>query len=310
MATALGYLTLCLVWGTTYLAIKIGLEGFDPYFMAGVRFLVAGLLMSPVLLRKSAQIPRSKSELGIIVLSGALLLVGANGLVTLSEVYLDSGLTALTVSTNPAITALIGGWFFSRDERYGKYAKIGTAISMIGVFVLHRHRLNLHHAELPGVIAACAAPVFWSLGSLIARTRISTKDVLSVTVIQMLASSILFFVISVMIGESWHADLTPRVITAMIFLILIGSSLVYAIYVWLLQHMPASRLMTYTYVNPVIAIIAGKLILDEPITGEVIPATALILGGLAVIYFMKQRDERAHAAVKLEIQNSKLRIQN
>ena len=301
MATALGYLAVCVIWGTTFLAIKVGLEGFAPFFMAGTRFLIAGILLSPVLLRKSARMPRNWSEFGAIVLSGALLLLGGNGIVTLAEVYLDSGLTALTIATNPAWTALIGGWFFARkDERYGKWAVLGTVVSLLGVLVLHHKRLDLHHSELPGVLFACAAPLFWSTGSLIARTRIKHADVLTSTAIQMLSASVLILLFSRLLGESWHMELTNRVIGAMLYLIIIGSTVAYAVYVWLLKRMPASRLMTYTYINPIIALVVGSLFLREPISTEVFPATFLILGGLLIIYFAQQRDARLLATTRVQ----------
>jgi drug/metabolite transporter (DMT)-like permease len=285
----LGYLTLCIVWGTTYLAIKIGLEGFSPYYMAGVRFALGGLLLLPALFLKRSRLPKSRREWFYLVLAGILMLVGGNGFVTYSEVYLDSGLTALTVATNPAWAALIGGYFFSRDERYGKYAILGTLLSMTGVYVLHHDRLNLEHAELPGVIAALLAPLMWAIGSLIARKHVTQTDPLSATVLQMLTSSLIFFPISLAIGESWEVHLTSRVVWAMLFLIVCGSAIVYAVYVWLLRKLPASRVTTYTYINPIVALILGYFILGEPISPEIIPATALILGGLAFMYFMRKK---------------------
>lgn len=288
LKVALAYLTLCLVWGTTYLAIKIGLEGFAPFFMAGVRFLIAGLLLAPVLLRKQAQMPQGKEWLAVAA-SGILMLVGGNGLVTYSEHFIASGLTALTVSTNPAWAVLIGGWFFSRDEHPGKWALLGMLVSMVGVVYLHHDRLSVGHHDLPGVLAACGSPICWAAGSLIARNYIRRADVLTTTALQMLAATIPFFIVSLALGESWHATLTSRVVWALLFLIVIGSSLVYAVYVWLTQHMPISRITTYTYINPVVALILGWLVLSEPITPEVFPATALIFGGLLLIYFTRPK---------------------
>ncbi|HEY3296798.1 MAG TPA: EamA family transporter [bacterium] len=283
------YLTLCIVWGTTYLGIKIALEGFDPFFMVGVRFLIAGLLMSPVLLRKRAQLPADRKEWLAIIVSGICLLVGGNGLVTLSERYIASGVTALTVATNPAWAVLIGGWFFSREERYGKIALTGMLLAMAGVVLLHHNRLSVGNHDLPGVLAACASPILWATGSLIARNYIRRTDVLTTTALQMLAATIPVFLISLALGESWHVTLTARVVWAMVFLILIGSVLVYAAYVWLTQHMPISRIVTYTYINPVVALILGRIVLGEPIEAHVIPASALIIGGLLLIYFTRFR---------------------
>lgn len=289
MTILLAYLTLCVVWGTTYLALKVGLEGFDPFFMAGVRFLLAGLLLLPVLFRKSARRPAARREWLAIAALGVLMLVGANGLVTYSEVYLASGLTALTVSTNPAWAALIGGWLFAKDERFGWQGIVGMALAMLGVGVLHHDRWSFSSAELPGVIAACIAPVLWATGSLIARHHVRETDPLSTSTLQMLIATPFFFPISWAAGESWRMDLTMRVVVAMVFLIVIGSAVVYAVYVWLAQRMPVSRVLTYTYVNPIVALALGYAVLHEEIHPEVYGATLLILGGLALIYFSKKK---------------------
>jgi drug/metabolite transporter (DMT)-like permease len=286
---AAAYATLCLVWGTTYLAIKVGLEGFAPFYMAGVRFAIAGVLLSPVMLRKNARLPADAREWAAVVASGILLLVGGNGLVTWSESYLPSGLTALTVSTNPAWAVLIGGWFFSRDERYGKWALVGMLVSMAGVVLLHSDRLSVGHHDLPGVIMACSAPIAWSLGSLISRKYIRHTDPLTTTSLEMLTATIPLLLVSRALGESWEVHLTTRVVWAMLFLILIGSSLVYAAYVWLTLRVPVSRVTTYTYINPIVALILGRIVLGEIIEPVVIPATILILGGLLLIYFSRSR---------------------
>jgi drug/metabolite transporter (DMT)-like permease len=204
-------------------------------------------------------------------------------------VYLDSGLTALTVATNPVWAALIGGWLFARDERMSRMALIGAGLAMAGVYVLHSDRFSLGHAELPGVIGACVAPLFWSVGSLISRKYVKETDILSVSVMQMWIAAMLLFPISAALGESWDFTLTPRVIASMIFLITLGSALVYAVYVWLLTHLPASRVTTYTYVNPLVAILLGYLVLNEPISIEFLPATILIMSGLLLVYFSKNK---------------------
>jgi drug/metabolite transporter (DMT)-like permease len=251
--------------------------------------------MLPYLIRKRKHLLENRREWLATIVAGVFMLVGANGFVTWAEVYLDSGLTALTVSTNPAWAALLGGLFFSRDERYGKLAMLGVVLSMGGVYVLHHNRLNLAHAELPGVVMACLAPILWSLGSLIARKYIKKTDALTATVVQMLTAGFLFIPLSLAVGESWEVHLTGRVIAAMLFLILIGSTIVYAAYVYLLKHMPASRVTTYTYINPLVALLLGSLILHEPISPEIIPAALLILGGLALVYFSRPRKASAPA---------------
>lgn len=287
----LAYLILCIVWGVTYLAIKVGLEGFQPYFMGGVRFLLAGILFLPVFLRKSVTIPKDLKSWILALLPGLFMLTGANGLVTYAESFVDSGLAALTVSTGPAWAAIIGGLFFSKSEKFDRWSMFGVALAMAGIYVLHRDRLNLQHAEWPGVIALIIAPVFWTTGSLLHKKFAKGYDLLAISTLQFFAGALAFFVISLLRGESWQIDATPRVIGWVAFLIAVGTNLTYTAYAYVLKHMPASRAVTYAYINPVIALIAGHLILHEVIGPEVYPATILILGGLLIIYFMRNRTQ-------------------
>jgi drug/metabolite transporter (DMT)-like permease len=289
MTVALAYIILCVVWGVTYLAIKVGLEGFDPYFMGGVRFLLAGILFIPVFFRKSVTLPKDLKTWFWVILPGLFMLTGANGLVTYAEVFVDSGLAALTVSTGPAWAAIIGGFFFSKSEKFDRWSMFGVALAMLGIYVLHHDRLNLEHAEWPGVIALIVAPILWTTGSLLQKKHVKQFDMLAVSALQFFAGSIAFFIISALRGESWQIETTPRVLGWVVFLIVIGTNLTYTAYAFVLKKMPASRAVTYAYINPVIALIAGHLILDEVIGPEVYPATALILGGLLIIYFMRSR---------------------
>ena len=172
-------------------------------------------------------------------------------------------------------------------KRFGKLALLGTVISLIGVYILHHDKLNLAHSDLPGVIAACLAPLLWAIGSLVSRKYMTETDALSSTAIQMLSSSLILIALSAAIGESWQVQLTTRVVVAMTFLILIGSVIVYGVYIWILRKMPASRVTTYTYINPLVALILGSLILHEQIPTEAYLATVLIFGGLVLTYFFQ-----------------------
>ncbi len=289
VTVAIAYISLCIIWGTTYLAIKITLEGFDPFFMGGVRFLVAGLCLTPILYWRWSAIPRDRRTLGWIILAGLLMLAGANGLVNLAEVSLDSGLTALTVCTSPAWSALIGGFVFSRHERFDRWSLAGVTLAIGGVYVLHHERLDFRHAELTGVVSALVAPVLWSIGSLLIRRHAKGIDVLVTTSIQSLSACLAFFLISLLLSESWSPDLTPRVVGSLAFLIFAGTLITYAAFAYLLKHMAASRATTYAFVNPIIALIAGNIILSEPIVPEILPASLMILGGLALVYYGHNR---------------------
>lgn len=292
----LAYLALCIIWGTTYLVIKVALDGFPPFVLGAIRFAIAGAVFLPFMLRNRANLPKTKSQWFFLSLTGVLMLAGGNGLVNFAEQYLDSGLTALTVATSPTWAAILGALFYPSSEKLDKWSYVGILLATAGIYVLHRDHLNFSGAQWPGVAAALACPILWTFGSLGVRRHGQGLSPVTVSAIQMLAGAAAFVVISLAVGESWDLHPSTKAIGALAYLIVLGSIIAFTAYAYVLSKVPAAKANTYTLVNPLIALVSGALILDEPITPEIIPATVLILGGLVILYIMRNRG--ALSAVK------------
>ncbi|MBK6766587.1 MAG: EamA family transporter [bacterium] len=289
----LAYLALCLIWGTTYLVIKVALEGFPPFLLGAVRFAAAGVIFLPFMLRRKSTLPKTRGQWGYLILTGVLMLAGGNGLVNFAEQYLDSGLTALTVATSPTWSAILGALFFSSTERLDRWSVVGILLATAGVWVLHHDHLTFASAAWPGVAAALVCPIVWTFGSLIARKHGYGLSPVTIAAIQMLSGAAAFVVISLLVGESWRIAPSSRAFGALVYLTVLGSVIAFTAYAYVLSKIPAAKANTYTLVNPIIALVAGALILDEPVTPEVLPATALIIAGLVLLYLMRNRTPRA-----------------
>jgi len=288
----LAYLALCLIWGTTYLVIKVALEGFPPFLLGAVRFAAAGVIFLPFMLRRRESLPATRSQWGYLALTGVLMLAGGNGLVNFAEQYLDSGLTALTVATSPTWSAILGALFFSSTEKLDRWSVIGILLATAGVWVLHQDHLSFSSSAWPGVAAALVCPIVWTFGSLVARKHGRGLSPITISAIQMISGAAAFVVISLLVGESWKIAPSGRAIGALIYLTVLGSVIAFTAYAYVLSKIPAAKANTYTLVNPIIALAAGALILDEPITPEILPATVLIIAGLVLLYMMRNRTPR------------------
>lgn len=292
------YLALCIIWGTTYLVIKVALEGFPPFLLGAVRYAISGVVFLPFLLKNRAALPKSKSQWGFLALTGVLMLAGGNGLVNFAEQYMDSGLTALTVATSPTWAAILGALFFPSTEKLDKFSMLGILLATAGIYVLHHNNLNVSGSQWPGIVAALVCPILWTMGSLGVRRHGKGLAPTTVSAIQMLAGAAAFIVVSLSIGESWDIHPSAKAIGAMAYLIVLGSIVAMTAYAYLLSKIPAAKANTYTLVNPLIALASGAIILGEPITPEVIPATILIIAGLVILYIMRNRGTMAAAKNK------------
>ncbi|NUO18878.1 EamA family transporter [bacterium] len=283
------YLALCIIWGTTYLVIKVALGGFPPFVLGAIRFAIAGAVFLPILLMHRDRLPKTKEQWGWLALTGTLMLAGGNGLVNFGEQYIDSGLTALTVSTTPAWSALFGRMIIGDSEKLDKVSLLGIVLAMGGIAVLHHNRMSFELNEWPGLVALLLCPPVWTIAAIWTRKHLRGLDTITVSATQMLAGAVSFALISALFGESWDINPSTDAVLAMLYLAVMGSVVAFTAYAYLLARVPAARVNTYSLVNPVIALFAGAIILKEPITPEVIPATILILAGLVILYIMRNR---------------------
>ena len=278
--------TIYVVWGSTYLAIRVMVEDIPPLLGAGVRFLMAGaILYAWVVLRRppSARAITGRQLAGA-ALVGVLLMFGGNGLVTLAEEEVPSGLAALLIASEPLWVILLRAGF--ARERVPSTTLLSVAIGFVGVAMLILPAERPEGAPLGWSLVVVLAAVFWATGSFAASRLDRPRDLLTTTAWQMLIGGAAMVVVGLGVGEGGElhlAEISLDSAAAFVFLVFVGSLAAFTAYNWLLQHVAISTVSTYAFVNPVIAVFLGWLILSEEITGFVVLGTAVIVASVAFV---------------------------
>jgi drug/metabolite transporter (DMT)-like permease len=274
-----------IVWGSTYLAIRITVQTLPPFLAGGVRFLIAGgfLYLFLLIKRGRASLKITAKELGAAAFVGIALLLGGNGMVMLAEQEVPSGLASLLIATVPLWVILfrkISG------DRIARGTLIGVGVGFIGVALLVLPGDRPEGVRTIGIVMMLLAAVSWATGTFMSSRLTLPKDPFLSTAIQMLCGGVAGMVVGAATGETSGIDFasfSTSSILALIYLITIGSWLAFTAYVWLLQNAPVSKVATYAYVNPVIAIFLGWLVLSEQITVSIIAGATIIVASVAVI---------------------------
>jgi drug/metabolite transporter (DMT)-like permease len=278
----LAFAAVYLIWGSTYLAIRIVVEALPPASSAGVRFLIAGLTMVVVGLLTGASLPRRWSDWRSTIFVGTLMLVFGNGLVTWSELWVPSNQAALIVATS----ALWMGWMGtlgSKGEKLGAMRLIGLLVGFAGVIVLVGEGIGGGLAPWTAYAALMLAPIAWAVGSVVSkRSPVSIKPVMAAG-LQMLVAGVLLSAIGLLAGEAGRWTWAPRSLWALAYLIVFGSCVAYGAFYWLVHEVSPVVLGTYAYVNPAIAVLLGWWILDERLGRDQIIGTGIILVGVLLV---------------------------
>jgi drug/metabolite transporter (DMT)-like permease len=275
----------CVVWGTTYLGIAIALETIPPLLLTGSRFVVAGLVMLLIARLRGEQIPRDRKTLLNLALIGFLLVGVGNLAVVWAELYVPSGIAALLVATAPFWMAIIE-MFRRAGERVSLQAGIGMAIGFLGVALLVTPRGSggkLSTGFLLGALAIQIGGICWQLGSAHAKYNLKHVPLLSSSALQMFFGGAMVTIAGFAIGEAPRFVLTPRTFGALLYLTVFGSIVAYSAYLFALAHMRTTHTSLYAYVNPVVAVFLGWLILNEPLTWVSVLAMVVILAGVALV---------------------------
>jgi drug/metabolite transporter (DMT)-like permease len=285
-------LAVYIVWGSTYLGIRFAVETIPPFFHAAVRFLVAGTFLF-VWRRMSGDPAPTKQHWRSAIIVGTLLLVGGNGLISLAEVTIPSGVAALIVATIPMFMVLIealrpGGAKPSLGQAIGLLIGFGGVALLIGPADFGGGTKGI---SLIGGGIAVSAAFLWALGSIYNRTAELPESSLLFTGMEMLMGSIGLFIVSGLMGEFGQLNIakisTPSLL-GLLYLITFGSLIGFTSYAWLLRNAPVSLVSTYPYVNPIVAVFLGNLFLKEPLTGRVLLAAGIIVGSVILINMAKK----------------------
>lgn len=286
----LAFLVLYLVWGSTYLAIRIAVETLPPFLMAGGRFALAGVLLWAF--ARPGQAKPTREHWRAAAMLGGFLIVGGNGLVCWGEQYIPSGLTALTVSCMPIWMALLE-WLLFGGRRPGPATILALAMGIGGVALLVGPIDASRDARTTiGFVLLVVASLSWAYGSLRSRNLASPSSALLGTAMQMMCGGGFLIVLGLVTGEAWRVDLagvSSESALAVAYLVVFGSIGAFTTYVWLMRHASPIAVSTYAFVNPLVAVVLGWAVADEALRREHLFAAVLIVAAVALMIWVRSR---------------------
>ncbi len=286
------------VWGSTYLALRFGLEGFTPFIMNGIRFIVAGSLLFGFLRYRGTPAPTRRQWWNLARIA-LLMLVGGVGLVTIAEdLGVGSGVAATAIAVMPLWAALWSG-LFGRWPQPLEWT--GLVVGFAGVVVLAQE--GDFESTASGMALVLIAPMFWAFGSVWGR-RLDLPSVWMATAGQLLAGGVILLVLGPLRGERITEIPPLGAWLALGYLIIMGSLVAFTAYVYLLHNVSAPVATSYAYVNPVVAVVLGLTLGDEAITGPAFIALPLILVGLALVGLAQRRPRTAAAETAIPVQDA------
>lgn len=293
----LAYIAVCIIWGSTYLAIRIGVSAFPPELFAGIRFLIAGSFMMMFAYIKRQNFPGTLTDVRRQAIIGIFLLVGGNGIVVWAEQWVYSGIASLLLAIGPLFNAILE-LILPNGPRISLKGWLGLFMGFGGVALLVLLDSGTKAVDVPGILLLLLAAFFWSLGSVYSqRFKPSGSTVMNIG-IQMLSGGIVLTVIGVLLGETARMHLTFKGIGAIAYLIVFGSILGYSSYIYVLQKWPASKAGTYAYVNPVVGVFLGAVVLGEPVSPNIIIPAVIILSGVILVQLSKTRRKNVPKPVR------------
>lgn len=281
----LAFVAVCLIWGTTYLGIRVALESVPVLLVAGLRWMAAGVLLCAVLLAMGRRLPPRRMW-GALILLGVLMNVVGNGFVVFAQQYVASGLTAVLIAVTPFWSALLERRLPNGD-RFTTRALVGLLVGFAGIVVLVWPTMTQGGASgrafIMGVIAIQLACIGWVCGTSYAKRHELGGDPLASAALQMVFSGIMLLTAATAHGDWAHLSFTPRTLGAMAYLTVMGSLVAYSAYIYAIQHLRLSLVSLYAYINPIIAVALGTLLLGEPLSGRIVLAAGLVLMGTGIV---------------------------
>ncbi|MGH8446851.1 MAG: EamA family transporter [Solimonas sp.] len=286
--TFLAFAIVYLVWGSTYLAIRIGVHDAPAILFAGMRFALAAPLMLAYAFWRGARLPTSRRDWLVIAVTSLLMLVGANGMVTWAEQWVQSNQAALIVATS-ALWMAGFGTLGGSGEALSRWTLAGLLVGFLGVAVLVGDGLHAEAAPLTAYALLIVSPILWAGGSVFARRYPVNCAPLMTAALQILIAGIVQTALGLALGEQTQWQWTPGVIGALLYLAVFGSCIAFGAYFWLVHEVKPAQLATYAYVNPAVAVLLGWLILDERLSAMQLAGTFIILLSVIAVTLASRR---------------------
>ncbi len=282
------YLAVCLFWGSTYLAMRVAVTHFPPDLFAGIRHGISGLLVLAWCVATGKRFPASPSGWARAAVPGILLLTIPNGIIMHAEQWVHSGIAAVLLSITPLFVAVLE-IPFDKSNRLGTPGAILLATGFVGTAILVLAGKNLGSIDLLGAGLILLASLFWAVGTLYSKFARYEGDLSTRVGIQMVTASLILIPFGTVRGEWAMAHWSHEAALAMAFLVVFGSIVGYTANMYVLVKWPASLALTSAYVNPVVAVILGVLILSEKLDGRSVLGIAITLGSVVGMHFWRFR---------------------
>jgi len=284
-----------LFWGSTYLGIDIAVQTIPPALMCGLRFSIAGVVMLGVCVATGRKIFYSPQQIALCAVVGLLLLMGGNLTLSYAELSVSTGLAALIIAITPLWFLVLDSLLLG-DHHISGRGKAGLALGILGLFVLVWPQLQagtLGHREFWASISLIGGSFSWALGSVLSKRWQSGMDVFSATGWQVTAAGAGNFIFAILNRDFSRVTWTSRGLSAVLYLVVCGSWIGYTAYIWLLEHVPTSKVSTYAYVNPVVAVFLGWLILHERVDRFILAGSAIVVLSVILVTSAKVREKSA-----------------
>jgi len=282
-----------LFWGSTYLGIDIAVQTIPPALMCGVRFSIAGTVMLAVCAATGRKVLYSQKQIALAAVVGLLLLMGGNLTLSYAELAVSSGLAALIVAITPLWFLVLDSLLLG-DHHISGRGKAGLGLGLLGLFVLVWPQLQagtLGRREFWASLSLIGGSFSWALGSVLAKRWQSGMDVFSATGWQVLAAGAGNFGFALLNRDLSRVHWTARSLGATMYLVVCGSWIGYTAYIWLLEHVPTSKVSTYAYVNPVVAVFLGWLVLHERVDRYILAGSAIVVLSVILVTIAKVKEK-------------------
>jgi drug/metabolite transporter (DMT)-like permease len=278
------YLLVCTVWGSTYLAIRIGVQDLPPLLFAGVRFLIAGAILGAIVVAMGDRLPRRARDWRVHAITGLFLLLGGNAVVVWAEQFVESGPASVFVAAVPLWAAFFDVLIPGGTSVFTWRVGVGLGLGFLGSALLAGVTPGeLLSSDLKGPVALTLASASWALGTVYSKRNPTETTPFSGAAVQMFVAGAVMTLLGVMLGEAGDWRMSASGLGALAYLVVFGSIVGFTAYAYALRHASATIVGTYAYVNPVVAVLLGWLILNEEVTLRTFVAMGLILGAVLMI---------------------------
>jgi len=287
----LGFIVLCIIWSSTWLFIKLGLETMPPFFSAGIRFFIAFLVLSIYALKLKLKFPKDLKSHIFLFYFGFILFTAAYGLVYWGEQYVDSGLTSVLFSVMPFYTVLLSLKLLP-EEIITKQKIFGLVIGFTGILIIFGDQIDLgfeNELALYGMIGIILSPFFSSLGSIMGKKVSHKFQPVTLNTLPLLYASLSFLIISYFTESNAELEFTGMAWFSLFYLGIFGTALAFVVYFWMLKHTSILLMSSITFITPPLALIWGWIALGEQITWKLVVGMIIIFTGVWFARDMKPK---------------------